>query len=149
MKFKFIFIGLLLIGLSAHAQDPDAFVIDFGAFVLEDEPDIFSEEYNFVYTGNYPLSPINFNTQVNSYWEPVDMMAAISQQNTEQRRAVELRPVRVKSFGFSTRSSYSADKQSKVNNIVYKDMRGLQFVDPFQRPGLCWRCSPYRSNWYR
>lgn len=146
MKPSILLLGLLFIGLGAHAQDEDSFVIDFGAFVLEEQPDIFSDEYNFTYTGSYPLTPLNFDKKIGSYWEPVDMMAAISQQNRREQRAVQLRPINVKSYGFSTRSSYSDDGQSKVQNIAYRDMRGLQILDPCPPIGMCWRCAPYRSN---
>lgn len=145
MVHKGLILLCFLLGLTVHAQDQDSFVIDFGAFVLEEQPDIFSEEYNFTYTGSYPLTPLNFETDLDSFWEPVDMMAAVNTRNRQQRRAVELRPINVKSYGFSTRSLYAEDGQSKVRNIAYRDMRGLQILDPCPPVGICWRCAPYRS----
>lgn len=149
MITRYLFIGLLLIGYCAQAQDPDGFVIDFGAFVLDDEPDIFSDEFNFTYTGSYPLSPISFETNTNSYWEPVNMSAAVAQRNMQQQRAVQMRPVRVRYFELAARNRYTSDGQTKVQNTVYQDMRGLQLIDPraAAASGLCWRCSPFRSNW--
>ncbi|WP_435579838.1 hypothetical protein [Gilvibacter sp.] len=142
----YLLLLLLLGSASVWAQEPATFTIDFGAFVLEDEPDIFSEEYNFVYTGSYPLTPIVFNTEAGSFWEPVDMSAAIDKTNRDRVRAMSIRPIRVKSLGFTVQSPYANDKQSKVTNTVYTEMRGLQLFDPLTSRGFCWRCSPYSGN---
>lgn len=146
LKRTYIIFLLSLLSMQLQAQEKDSFTIDFGALVLADQPDIFSEEYNFVYTGSYPLTPLNFDTSVGSFWEPVDMSAAIDKSNQQQKRAMELRPIRVKSYGFTVQSPYADDGQSKVRNIAYKDMRGLQFLSPCPPVGICWRCAPYRSS---
>lgn len=147
MSLRLLAILLLTFGFSAQAQDdPDFTTIDFGAFVLEEQPDIFSEEFNFVYTGNYPLTPIVFNTQAGSYWQPVDMMAAVNEENRQKQRAIQLRPVRIKSLGFNTRAQYGSDSQTKVQNFAYRDMRNLQLINPCDRFGMGWRCNPYRFN---
>lgn len=142
----FILLMLTLLSAQANAQGIDSQILQLEGIDLSDQPDIWSDEYNFVYTGSYPLTPLDFSNKDDVFWEPVDMSLAVAQENASKNRNANIRPIAVKSFGFSTASQYAADGQTKVTNIVYKDMRGLQLVSPCPPVGLCWRCAPYRNN---
>lgn len=143
---------LILLGLGCfftqtnQAQSLDDRTLQIVTLDLSDEPDIWSKEFNFEYTGSYPLTPLDFGKKKEVFWEAVDMGEAIAKENIQKNRNAQVRPIKVKSFGFSTAAQYNADSQTKVKNIVYKDMRGMQLVTPCPPVGMCWRCAPYRNS---
>ena len=138
----------MLLGSSAiaNAQDLESRVLQIKALDLANEPDIFSDEFNFVYTGNYPLTPLDFDKKEDVFWEPVDMSQAVASRNAINNRTANIRPIKVKAFGFSSATSYQADGQTKVTNTVYQDMRNVQFITACPPIGTCWRCAPNRGS---
>ncbi|RMA58911.1 hypothetical protein BXY75_2293 [Ulvibacter antarcticus] len=78
-----------------------------------------------------------------NYWEPVDMMNAVTTTTSYITKTLEVEPKDSNRFGFS---GYSADASSKVKNTVYVEVRGLDLLDPCPPYGICPRCAPYRYS---
>lgn len=76
-----------------------------------------------------------------NFWEPVDMMNAVSVSKNYVSTNLKVDPLKTQNFGFTV---YSSDKSSKVKNTVYAEVRGLDLLDPCPPYGICPRCAPYR-----
>lgn len=76
-----------------------------------------------------------------NYWEPVDMMNAVSVSKNYVSTRLKIDPLKSRNFGFAV---YSSDNSSKVKNTVYAEVRGLDLLDPCPPFGICPRCAPYR-----
>tara|TARA_R110002124_G_C8974716_1_gene515876 strand:- start:16610 stop:17074 length:465 start_codon:yes stop_codon:yes gene_type:complete len=90
---------------------------------------------------NGTLSSIRMNAD--NFWQPVDMMAAVNTNESFIDKKLEIAPLRSGVYGFS---GYTTDGSTSVQNIVYKDARGLNFLDPCPPFGICPRCAHYRVS---
>lgn len=95
-----------------------------------------------------PLLPTKLKTfQMNAenYRQPVDMATVVNENQRYVQRKVDVLPMQLKVLGIKTGSRiYQADGSSGVKNIVYKEVRGLDILDPCPPFGICARCAPYR-----
>ena len=87
-----------------------------------------------------------FQMNSNNYRQPVEMAVVVSDNQKFMQREVDVRTIEQQFFGFSTGGNfqYQADGATGVKNIVYKDVRGLDMLDPCPPIGICSRCAPYR-----
>ena len=103
------------------------------------------------------LSDFDFNTQpfvkrsldefqMNSdnYRSAVNMVAAIEKEESFLVRNVDLNSLNSKFGNFGDQSQYQSDGKTRVQNTVYKEMRGLDLLSPCPPFGICARCAPYR-----
>ncbi|WP_339831832.1 hypothetical protein [uncultured Altibacter sp.] len=90
------------------------------------------------------LKTFQMNTE--NYRQPVDMITAIAENENFVQRKVDTAPLLQKEFGFTVTGQgvYPADAASGVKNIAYKEVRGLDLLDPCPPVGICSRCAPYR-----
>jgi len=80
-----------------------------------------------------------------NYWEPVDMMNALEPSKTYVNPNISFEPIKKDKKGFSV-SVYASDGSTRVKNTVYKEVRGLNLMDPCPPIGICPRCAPYKMN---
>ena len=86
----------------------------------------------------------DFQMNVDNYRANVDMVSAIQNEQAYVPANVNVKEIRSEFFGFGARSSYLSDGKTRVTNSVYKEMRGLDLMDPCPPFGICARCAPYR-----
>lgn len=151
---KIICIVVLLLPLLASAQfDFDTRYFTINATSLPDVPfidDTFQiTKSSSEKTGTFTLaSTPTFAATLNAikissdnYWQPVDMMNAVTVSTNYVDKTLSIAPVDSNRFGFS---GYTSDASSKVKNTVYTEVRGLDLLDPCPPFGICPRCAPYR-----
>jgi hypothetical protein len=109
-------------GLSNDAKE------SAGTFTLDATP-----------TFSATLNSLKINSS--NYWEPVDMMNAVSVTNNYVSTNLNVAPIKAGNFGFAV---YTSDNSSKVKNTVYAEVRGLDLLSPCPPYGICPRCAPYR-----
>lgn len=80
-----------------------------------------------------------------NYWEAVDMRTALGSSTRYIDTNINITPIKTEYNGFSV-SMYASDGSSRVKNTVYKEVRGLNLLDPCPAFGICPRCAPYRYN---
>ena len=88
-------------------------------------------------TPSFKLTTQNYRTQV-------DMATAVTQLTKFVNTATEVTPIQARAYGFTGFSGYGADKSSGVKNMVYKEQKGLNLLDPCPPIGICPRCAPYK-----
>jgi len=81
-----------------------------------------------------------------NYRSEVDMMAAVSKDRSPRPRNIDMESLRQGLPGFQNDQTYISDGKTRVENTVYKEMRGLDFVDRCPPWGVCARCAPYRAG---
>lgn len=143
-QLVFVFMLFPLVLCAQYDFDTRYFTID--AASLPDVPEINSFEMNLGPIKNFEiksLSDFNKVTAVN-YWEAVDMASAIEKKENFKRADYDSKLLRQKLSTYGGTSGYSKDGSSKVVNTVYKEQRGLDFMDPCPPFGICPRCAPYR-----
>ncbi len=85
-----------------------------------------------------------FRMNVNNYRESVDMVGAIEKEMDYVSSYVNVKEIQSEFFSFGAQQNYRSDGKTRVNNTVYKEMRGLDLMDPCPPFGICSRCAPYR-----
>lgn len=85
----------------------------------------------------------SYRINTSNYWQPVDMMGAVSKSKNYTDSSLMIAPEELKGLRFTV---YTADSASKVTNTVYTEVRGLDLLSPCPPHGICPRCAPYRSN---
>ena len=80
-----------------------------------------------------------------NYRQPVEMATAIMDNQKFIQRKVDVVTLQQKFFGNSnSKIPYNSVGTSGVKNIAYKEVRGLDLLDPCPPIGICPRCAPYR-----
>lgn len=87
-----------------------------------------------------------FELNTFNYRTTVDMMAAVSKDLPSQPRNVNIESLRQGLPGIRNEQAYISDGKTRVENQVYKEMRGLDLVDRCPPWGVCARCAPYRAG---
>ncbi len=118
------------------------------ATALPDMPEEYSVNLSFESTPKFQKKSINdfFKVTVENYYEPVSMSEAY-EETMQYRDNSSVSAEQLQSqYGTITggTAQYGADGASKVKNTVYKEQRGLSFLDPCPPFGVCSRCAPYR-----
>ncbi|MDC8004632.1 hypothetical protein POV27_11275 [Aureisphaera galaxeae] len=86
-----------------------------------------------------------FKVTVDNYYQPVSMTEAYAQTNEYQNNGISAEELQAQYGNYSGGTAqYGADGATKVKNTVYKEQRGLDFLDPCPPFGVCARCAPYR-----
>ncbi len=85
-----------------------------------------------------------FEMNASNYQRTVDMASTVAGDNTYQRSNVNIDELQSKFYNLSTPSSFQSDGTTRTKNTVYKEMRGLEFVNACPPFGVCARCAPYR-----
>jgi hypothetical protein len=101
----------------------------------------------------YNLKPVNafekiglnkFQMNVDNYRTSVDMVGAVEQESNYVPANVNVQEIQSEFFSFGAQNNYRSDGKTRVKNSVYKEMRGLDLMDPCPPFGICARCAPYR-----
>ena len=80
-----------------------------------------------------------------NYWQPVDMMAALEgEQQLKRQNNYNVEALQQQYNNRLGAKAYAPDGSTKVTNPVYKEQRGLNFVNSCPPFGICPRCAPYR-----
>ncbi len=86
-----------------------------------------------------------FQMNAENYRQPVDMATAVNENQKFVQRKVDIAPLQEQFFGLrGGNKMYQADGATGVKNIAYKEVRGLNILDPCPPVGICPRCAPYR-----
>ncbi|MFT4849425.1 MAG: hypothetical protein ACI83B_001967 [Sediminicola sp.] len=104
-----------------------------------------SGSYYLDNTPTFAATLNSFKMSSSNYWEPVDMMNAVSNSSNRLQTNWDIENLKPETYG---NSSYSADGASKVKNSVYMEVRGLDLLSPCPPYGICPRCAPYRARGY-
>ena len=121
------------------------FTIDAAALPSMPEITAFNLDYN-----NSPkfqkknIKDFNKVTPKN-YWQAVDMTDALSSVMGYQKKEFDVDQIQSQFTNYNV-ATYSSDGATKVKNTVYKEQRGLDFLDPCPPFGVCGRCSPFRAG---
>lgn len=110
-------------------------------------PDITSYNLDYTATAKFEkknLSDFNKVTPKN-YWEAVDMTGALSQVMGYEEKGFDVEQIQSQ-FSNYNQATYSSDGATRVTNTVYKEQRGLDFLDPCPPFGVCGRCAPFRAG---
>jgi hypothetical protein len=86
----------------------------------------------------------DFQMNVENYRGSVDMVSAIEAEKEYVPANVNVQEIESEFYGFGGRANYRSDGKTRVTNSVYKEMRGLDLMDPCPPFGICARCAPYR-----
>lgn len=120
------------------------FTID--AASLPEVPEIMS--YQLDRNSNAAFEIKNFSdfnkVTANNYWEAVDMAAALEKKEGYRKSEVSVKNLNQKFSALGGTAQYERDGSTKVKNTVYKEQRGLDFMNPCPPFGICPRCAPYR-----
>jgi hypothetical protein len=85
-----------------------------------------------------------FNINVDNYRSNVDMVGAIEDQMQPSPSFVDIGEIQSDFYGSGATRNYRSDGKTRVENTVYREMRGLTLLDPCPPFGVCARCAPYR-----
>jgi hypothetical protein len=86
----------------------------------------------------------DFRMNVNNYRGAVNMVSAVEDEMAYAPSNVNIKEIQSEFYSFSSPRNYQSDGKTRVNNSVYKEMRGLDLMDPCPPFGICPRCAPYR-----
>jgi len=89
------------------------------------------------------LSDFNKVTAMN-YWEAVDMATALEQKESLKKSEISAKTLNQKFSALGGAEQYQRDGSTKIQNQVYREQRGLDFLGPCPPFGICPRCAPYR-----
>jgi hypothetical protein len=85
-----------------------------------------------------------FQMNAENYRQSVDMASVVNDDYARAPQNVNIKAIESKYYNFGNSSGYVTDGTTRVKNTVYKEMRGLSFVDACPPFGICPRCAPYR-----
>jgi len=101
--------------------------------------------YSFKAEASFKKIGLNdFQMNVDNYRANVDMVSAIQTEQAYVPANVNVKEIQSEFYGFGGSSNYLSDGKTRVTNSVYKEMRGLDLMDPCPPFGICARCAPYR-----
>lgn len=86
----------------------------------------------------------DFQMNADNYRQTVDMTSVVNEDFVNSPQNVDLKTIQSQYFSFGNTPAYVSDGSTKVKNTVYKEMRGLTFLDACPPFGICPRCAPYR-----
>ena len=101
-------------------------------------------QFNFNKTPFVKRSLNEFELNARNYRSPVDMMAAVSGDRAPRPQNIDLESLQSRLPGVRGDRGYISDGKTRVENQVYQEMRGLDFIDRCPPGGVCARCAPYR-----
>jgi len=115
---------------------------------LPDVPEFSALEMNWAPKKESEFKDISDFTKVtaSNYWQAVDMASALEKRENYQKADIKVANLNQKFSALGGNAQYSKDGSSKVENTVYKELRGLDFLDPCPPFGICPRCAPYRMS---
>lgn len=86
-----------------------------------------------------------FRMNTDNYRETVEMAIAINESQRFIKPKVDVSSIQQKYFSYVNKNiPYNSAGNTGVKNIAYKEVRGLDFLDPCPPIGICPRCAPYR-----
>lgn len=138
---------ILFIPIALSAQyDFDTRYFTISAASLPEIPEVSSLEIEFGKSKDFKITSLSdFNkVTANNYWEAVDMSQALEKKENYKKAEFNTKALQQKFTAFAGNSQYNTDGSTKVVNTVYKEQRGLDFMDPCPPFGICPRCAPYR-----
>ncbi|MBX2827377.1 MAG: hypothetical protein KTR22_04410 [Flavobacteriaceae bacterium] len=144
-KLCYILFLLPILAWSQYDFETRYFTID--ATSLPSMPDEFSLNLDFEGTPNFERKTMKdfFKVTVENYYQPVAMSEAYSETLQYRNSDITAEDLQAQYGRVSGGTAqYGADGATKVKNVVYKEQRGLDFLDPCPPFGVCGRCAPYR-----
>ncbi|NNJ81780.1 MAG: hypothetical protein HKP11_06260 [Flavobacteriaceae bacterium] len=141
---KIVYFILLLIPMALFSQDDFStryYTINSESLPQLDELTVYNLK---------PVTPFekiglnNFQMNVNNYRSSVDMVSAVEQESDYVLGNVNVQEIQSEFYSFGAQKNYLTDGKTRVKNSVYKEMRGLDLLDPCPPFGICARCAPYR-----
>ena len=143
-KLCHILLLLPFIGLSQYDFEKRYFTID--ATSLPTMPSEYSLNLDFDSAPKFQKKSIQdfFKVTVENYYQPVSMSDAYSETLEYQNNAIDVDRLRAQYNTTLGTVSYGADGATKVKNTVYKEQRGLDYLNTCPPFGICSRCAPYR-----
>lgn len=142
---KWIFILVLCpwVGLAQYDFDSRYFTIN--AESLPEIEDLTSSSFTLNKAPLLATKLKTFQMNAENYRQPVDMAAVVNDNQKFIQRKVDVLPLQLKALGIKPGNGlYQSDGSSGVKNIVYKEVRGLDILNPCPPFGICPRCAPYR-----
>lgn len=131
------------LGLAQYDFDSRYFTID--AESLPEIEDLTASSFTLNKAPLLPAKLKTFQMNAENYRQPVDMATVVNENQKFVQRKVDVLPLQFKALGIKPGNSiYQSDGSSGVKNIVYKEVRGLDILDPCPPFGVCARCAPYR-----
>lgn len=86
-----------------------------------------------------------FRMTADNYRETVEMAIAINENQKFISPKADVSSLQKKYFSYVNKNiPYNSAGNTGVKNIAYKEVRGLDFLDPCPPIGICPRCAPYR-----
>lgn len=85
-----------------------------------------------------------FEMNAVNYRKAVDMASVVNEDANYEQKYVNVKAIQSEFYGFGAPNTYQSDGTTRTKNIVYKEMRGLEFVGTCPPFGVCARCAPYR-----
>jgi hypothetical protein len=141
---KIICFILLMLPLTFFGQDD--FSTRYYTFDSQSLPQL--EElsvYNLKADAPFEKIDLNyFRMDVNNYRESVDMVSVVEKEMAYAPSNVNVKEIESEFYSFGVQQNYRSDGKTRVTNSVYKEMRGLNLIDPCPPIGVCPRCAPYR-----
>lgn len=121
------------------------FKIDAEALPAMQEITVFNLDYSN--SPNFQKKNIKDFNKVTpkNYWQAVDMTDALSEIMSYEETDFNVAQIQSQ-FSAYNGTRYAADGATKVTNTVYKEQRGLDFLDPCPPFGVCGRCAPFRAG---
>ena len=144
-KLLYIIAFLPFVGMAQFDFETRYFKMD-GASVPE-VPEISAFDVDFGPKRDFTLRKFSdFNKiTAENYWQPVDMMAALEgEQQLKRQNNYNVEALQQQYNNRLGAKAYAPDGSTKVTNPVYKEQRGLNFVNSCPPFGICPRCAPYR-----
>lgn len=144
---KIYWIILLLFPVSLWGQyDFETRYFSINATALPEIPEVGEFTLRNASTDAPLIKNLSDFNQINAknYWQPVDMAGAMAEEEKLKDNGYDTQSLQEKfnkSYGVG---QYPQDGSTKVTNRVYKEQRGLDFLDPCPPFGICPRCAPYR-----
>ncbi|NND63086.1 MAG: hypothetical protein HKN48_07805 [Flavobacteriaceae bacterium] len=143
-KWCLILLLFPFVGMAQFDFETRYFKID--AASLPDVEALSAFDINFETPSKFDIDALkNYNkVTANNYWQPVDMAKAVDEITRYEKNDFNINKLQSKMFARGGTAQYGADGATAVKNTVYKEQRGLDFLDPCPPFGVCGRCAPYR-----
>ncbi|PKA84391.1 hypothetical protein ATE92_2579 [Ulvibacter sp. MAR_2010_11] len=137
---------LLFLPVFAMAQyDFDTRYFTITAESLPEIEDLTAPSFSLEKGPTFSTKLKTFQMNVDNYRQPVDMATAVNDGDKYIQRNVDVGPLQQKLLGsVGVKPGYQTDGTTTVKNIAYKEVRGLNLMDPCPPYGICSRCAHYR-----
>ena len=145
---RLLYILLILPSLLAAQSGLEArFYNNINLVSLSEVPEISAFDIDFGPKKDFSVRTFSDFNKINAknYWQPVDMTAALANEENMQQSKFDIRTLNQKfDMEFGT-GVYAPDGSSKVENKVYEDQRRFSLFNDYNAPlGVFVRASPYR-----